>query len=825
MKSSLANYALLILLLLAVSATDNDKHCNKQLLAQFKLTGRQKPKDNQYMDVCGSTMDNCCTIVDEMMIVKYWSEYTKPQIIGQASQMMHMYKSLFTLHSAFASLEINTLPTHHIYERWVPYFKTSCSLVFKDDFDDDMDGLQKPKRGYRRLKGYSRKVKGDSDSIKKDVGMIGQDEKSFAASVKESLENYFYNKNFDLEAGDAGDPDGERKLSEIIAANSKEEDGNARDRKLKDVTHKLAISEDQIKALTNMEKVKTAFKKTVDKSVKSIHRLFDRKMKQAYFVKKKTEREMAYLDHLLNESKDHPEFLEQVARKLDSKVSDDDDFNEKLLKSIYKSKKTTEEARQYIQDKRNALGGFVDSLDAFIAKGTEKEKAYLASHITVPLDNEYMSKLINTIITNEFPIKRNLQVFHLKPRKLPRFPPQSLPMNRCVSNPQLLYRKFYILNEDKYRFCDNVYIYIKEFDVDSFLTYIMEARTAYLRIAFGKKSIYCAVCDYNKQKFFDMKKELIYLNEGTCNHLLHRFRQYFEWKNIIFVEYIYNIFQYIQCFETPGNSIDFPFKTIIDKHERQMFFIKRCLKNFEGARGFEYCHFFCKNYKYHMLSGMIEGDLKFMKAIYMRMVSFLRKQNIEIPRDYQEEIKNKFGKFMDLPVDHFDEKTAEDIERMGVVGPDPRKLRAEVVEAVYDTRKKETPLSMYTTVFIDDDGLQPFTIDEGTRFDIDMEDRVRKYIKSIGGKTLKSEIVKVALVPNETMTNFNNDIGLGFFDINLDFLTPQVTATPEKIDLVYDQLNRKEVDKPTDKGPKVDAMTEQVRDDGLPELEYVFSND
>lgn len=836
MKILLITTILLLFTTLPVRATDEDKHCNKRLLGQFKLSGRTKPKQNDFMDVCGVTIDNCCTILDEMMIIKYWNEFSKSQIVSQANQTMHMYKSIFTLHNIFASLEINTIPAHHIYERWVPFFKTTCSTIYQDNFDDDMDNLGNLARKghgdkyFRELKKNQEDLDKNGNKIQQDMEIINKGEKGFENSIKQNLENYFYSNSLDLDASKPENKDPERKLQQIgeinsVGINDQNNDSEpAVARELKDVTHKLPINEEQIKALTNMEKIKDAFKQTVDRSVSKIHKLFDRKMKQAYSVKKKVELQLAYLDHMLEESKKNPKYLNQIARKLDQKVSTNDEFNEKLLKNLYKNKKTTEDARQYLQQKRTDMAAFVDKLDSFIKRGTEKEKSYLAAHITIPLDNEYMSKLINTIITHEFPIKRKLAAAIPKPRALPRFPNPSLPINICKTQPQLFYRKFYILNEEKLRYCDDIYIYIKSFDLKSFIVYMNEVRTAYLRIAFVKKSIYCAVCDYNKQKFFDMDKEIIYFNEGTCENLLHRFKKYFEWKNIIFIEYIYNIMQYIECFDTPGNSIDYPFKTMIDKYEKQIFFIKRCLKNFEGPRILEYCHFFCKQYKYHRISELIEGDVKLLKSIYMKMVSFLRKQNIELPRDYQEELKNNFGKFYDLPYDHHDETTSEDIEHMIANDAHSRKLRAELVEAVYVTRLKETPLDRYKTVFIDDDGLQPFDIDQSTRFDIDMEERVGKYIRKIGGKQLKKDIIKDALIPNNNLQDFNEDINLPFFDRDLDFLEPKMEAPQEKIDVVYDKLNKKESDTPITPGTKIDVLTEKIREDGLPELEYVFSN-
>lgn len=50
--------------------------CNINLLKLFNLRGRENPMLNDYVDICGKTMDSCCTLLDQAKIIKFWNEYS-----------------------------------------------------------------------------------------------------------------------------------------------------------------------------------------------------------------------------------------------------------------------------------------------------------------------------------------------------------------------------------------------------------------------------------------------------------------------------------------------------------------------------------------------------------------------------------------------------------------------------------------------------------------------------------------------------------------------------------------------------------------------------
>lgn len=52
---------------------DVEKTCDRELLNIFNLDGRKNPRLNTFVDICGVTMDTCCTLLDQAKILKFWN--------------------------------------------------------------------------------------------------------------------------------------------------------------------------------------------------------------------------------------------------------------------------------------------------------------------------------------------------------------------------------------------------------------------------------------------------------------------------------------------------------------------------------------------------------------------------------------------------------------------------------------------------------------------------------------------------------------------------------------------------------------------------------
>lgn len=63
----------------------------------------------------------------------------------------------------------------------------------------------------------------------------------------------------------------------------------------------------------------------------------------------------------------------------------------------------------------------------------------------------------------------------------------------------------------------------------------------------------------------------------------------------------------------------------------ESFYVKRCLDNLYDEEYLKYCHFLCEQYRFEQFTEMVDGSTDLLKKIYFRLISFLRKRNIQVP--------------------------------------------------------------------------------------------------------------------------------------------------------------------------------------------------
>ena len=198
--------------------------------------------------------------------------------------------------------------------------------------------------------------------------------------------------------------------------------------------------------------------------------------------------------------------------------------------------------------------------------------------------NQYLPTLIKALAHKIIPKIRVLkkEPLRMNARPFPQLSKIDLRPYKCDSYITSTYRNIYAINTVKYKYCYNIYKELEAFEMKDFQLYLKNVSNAIVSMNDLKKSIYCAVCDYQMLQNFDLAQKRIYLNDNFCNSFLNRYKAYLLWKNVHFIEYVYNLFQYIECHESPGMLINFPFKNFLDKHLRLSFFVKRCLENLNG---------------------------------------------------------------------------------------------------------------------------------------------------------------------------------------------------------------------------------------------------
>jgi hypothetical protein len=123
-------YTLLFSLALLPVRAEVNPHavCNQELMASFKLTGMPHPS-HEKLEICTNVENNCCTMSDELTIVKYWREYTVPKIFKFASSMSGIYQRLFNFQRYITKVDFRTVLVHYPHPSWFTYEQEVCSRI------------------------------------------------------------------------------------------------------------------------------------------------------------------------------------------------------------------------------------------------------------------------------------------------------------------------------------------------------------------------------------------------------------------------------------------------------------------------------------------------------------------------------------------------------------------------------------------------------------------------------------------------------------------------------------------------------------------------
>lgn len=79
------------------------------------------------------------------------------------------------------------------------------------------------------------------------------------------------------------------------------------------------------------------------------------------------------------------------------------------------------------------------------------------------------------------------------------------------------------------------------------MSYTEKIKDSMISIASLKGSLYCSICDYSLHKYFNLDDGKIYYNESFCKSFIFKYEGYLRWKNILMVEYLHNIINYVKC--------------------------------------------------------------------------------------------------------------------------------------------------------------------------------------------------------------------------------------------------------------------------------------
>jgi len=849
-----------------------EPQCNRSLMSAYKLQGRKKPV-LQSIDICRNVVENCCTLVDQLSIVKLWRNYSKAHINSHIKSIMNIMQAILTLHHAFANLPMATAPVHFTTDTWVRYSHEHCAKIFFDPRDDNLDfaaphkksdvvhkfdntveELARAQRGksHRHHFNYKAGIRqlDDVPAAPQDRGLDfdelqGPVDKLVIEQLK-SASSQFYAEFQQLIDGtdfSHAKAPAERELSD----SQKTKEGGS-----KDSAVKVEINATQLRGLQQIDSIKQGFHEAIGRAIARYKADVKMRMAGLARVKARVERELSDIDHLVNNAERDDASLKRYAASLHEKIPKEDAFNLQLFDDLYKGKTDVEDVRGYIDKRRAILKEYFEELEREGKELIQEEADYLDDNPMVPLKANFMTAFIQDVETKQIPKLKGLPFYPSRRRSPPRFPPIPPPIFLCTTRRKRLYRKLFVFNEAKYRYCDALHYKIRSFKVKDFAEYVDRVRDALVRLTSIKRTFYCILCDHKQQRFVDLENQLIFMDLNFCGSFVREFKEFFIWKDVILMRYLNRLFQYMECFQTPGSQVVFKYRTLIEKQYKKSFFVRRCLKSLGSHKEFQFCHFLCASYRADGFTQEVEGDLELFRQIYGQIVSFVRAQNAPLPRDFKHTIISGAGKNFDVPREHHDSATAADIEAelykdkllarrrggRGLRGAQSVRRVGASLDALLNTKQAArklllvgdndpeplfapvTPgptLQSFKLVFVSNRGYNPLALDSTTDFDSATEDYVASHLKKRKDEVIHRQVLKVALFPSKEIDVFNRDVDLKFADSEADDsgLNPQEAVLLKLVD----QINGgKQLEKPAPEPPQT-----QHQADGLPELDFIFS--
>jgi len=141
--------------------------------------------------------------------------------------------------------------------------------------------------------------------------------------------------------------------------------------------------------------------------------------------------------------------------------------------------------------------------------------------------------------------------------------------------------------------------------------------------------MYCSVCDATQLNYFGFADKTIAYDAKFCGQMLKAHMDYLRFINVVYIRYVDQILQYIQCFESNGQVFSFPFQNFLRKYLRRITFWEKC---FEAVAAGDYqaaCWNICNKWSITGVSPLFDGDLALLERISATVFSFLRKWKFE----------------------------------------------------------------------------------------------------------------------------------------------------------------------------------------------------
>ena len=109
-----------------ISLTSERYPCDTKLLNTFKLRGL-KYSARSPMNICPMVHDKCCTVMDELAVLRLWNQHAKPATALYSQQYFRALSSLVKyMNQLTEQLNENDIVVHYAKHKWIPYLKNTC---------------------------------------------------------------------------------------------------------------------------------------------------------------------------------------------------------------------------------------------------------------------------------------------------------------------------------------------------------------------------------------------------------------------------------------------------------------------------------------------------------------------------------------------------------------------------------------------------------------------------------------------------------------------------------------------------------------------------
>ena len=151
--------------------------------------------------------------------------------------------------------------------------------------------------------------------------------------------------------------------------------------------------------------------------------------------------------------------------------------------------------------------------------------------------NPKLNELFRKLKSNKFAFLKNYRIPKNFKRKMPEFPPIYKSRIDCKTEHRKFYNTQGLINPIKSKYCRKAYKTIAYMNKMNPKIVLANLANQARKLWGLKRTFYCAICDAEKQEFFDGENGLIYFSQNFCKDLIHTFKDYIMFNNVLFVDF------------------------------------------------------------------------------------------------------------------------------------------------------------------------------------------------------------------------------------------------------------------------------------------------